>query len=212
MLYRHLHEPRRRRRRAGRSAPGGCQCLRSTAIRKQLKKIFYLRHHTNLLTLSAIWADDLICERIPLRELFESLYEDAVIIAMKKKIRIELSNREEIVVNGDNLRLRQLFLNLIDNAIKYTPEGGSVDISVQRRDGMADIKFRDSGIGIPLTEQSKIFDRFYRVDKARSREVGGSGLGLAIAKLITELHKGKISVSSEPDHGSTFLISLPITE
>jgi len=168
----------------------------------------------NLLTLSKadLGQDDLICERVQLRELINSLYEDAVIIGMKKKIRIGLSNNEEIVVNGDNLRLRQLFLNLIDNAIKYTPEGGSVDISVVQRDGMAEIKVRDTGIGIPVAEQSKIFDRFYRVDKARSREVGGSGLGLAIAKMITELHKGTIAVSSEPPQGSTFLISLPITD
>jgi heavy metal sensor kinase len=167
----------------------------------------------NLLTLSKadFGQDDLMREPVRLRELIDSLYEDAVIIAMKKKIQIGLTNREEIMVNGDLLRLRQLFLNLIDNAIKYTPEGGSVDISVARHNGMARINVRDSGIGIPAGEQSKIFDRFYRVDKARSREVGGTGLGLAIAKMIAEQHKGTIGVLSAPDKGSTFSISLPVS-
>jgi signal transduction histidine kinase len=111
---------------------------------------------------------------------------------------------------GDRLRLRQLFLNVIDNAIKYTPEGGSVTLSVERKDGTAHFEVADTGIGIPADEIGKIFDRFYRVDKARSRELGGSGLGLSIAKWIAELHRGHIEVASDLQKGSTFTVVLPV--
>jgi signal transduction histidine kinase len=113
-------------------------------------------------------------------------------------------------VNGDRLRLRQLLLNLVDNAIKYTPEDGSIFLSLEKENGYAKLTIKDTGIGIPVGEQAKIFDRFYRVDKARSRELGGSGLGLSIAKWITDIHKGRISVESEIDKGSAFCVLLPL--
>ena len=167
----------------------------------------------NLLVLSksdGIQHEVCFTEDVNMKELIEELYEDMDIIAEKKQIAISLLKKEEITVHGDRLKLRQLLLNLVDNAIKYTPDRGSVALSLERDDGYARIIVRDSGIGISKEEQRKIFDRFYRVDKARSRELGGSGLGLSIAKLIAEQHKGRIEVESEPNHGSTFSVYLPI--
>ena len=110
---------------------------------------------------------------------------------------------------GDEFRLRQMLLNLIDNAVKYTPEGGRIWLSLEREGGYAKISVRDTGIGIPKEEVPKIFERFYRVDKARSRRMGGSGLGLSIVKWIVEAHKGRIEVESELGKGSCFTVWLP---
>ena len=166
----------------------------------------------NLLTLSkADQGQDIVpMEPTNLKDLIEELYEDCEVLATKKQISIEVGKKEDISIQGDKVRLRQLFLNLIDNAIKYTPEKGRVSLQLERQNGFAKVQVADTGIGIPKEEQNKIFDRFYRVDKARSREMGGSGLGLSIAKWIAELHHGRIEVESEPKHGSTFSVFLPI--
>jgi heavy metal sensor kinase len=147
---------------------------------------------------------------VDLKGLVEELYEDSEVLAEPKNIHVALKNNTPITIVGDRIRLRQLFLNLVDNAIKYTPEGGSVSLSMDRQNGSAVFEVQDSGIGIPAGETEKIFDRFYRVDKARSREQGGNGLGLSIAKWIAELHRGTIAVQSELQQGSTFTVTLPI--
>lgn len=147
---------------------------------------------------------------VELKDLVEELYEDSEILAQWKNINVSLESIEPITLVGDRVRLRQLFLNLIDNAIKYTPEGGSVVLAMTKKNGTAVFSVRDTGIGIPTEDQGKIFDRFYRVDKARSRELGGTGLGLSIVKWIVELHRGTITVTSEPGVGSTFTVSLPL--
>ena len=166
----------------------------------------------NLLTLAK--ADQGVHEvklsEVNLAELIEELYGDSEALAEHKRIHVSLKNNIPITIVGDKVRLRQLFLNLIDNAIKYTPDGGSVTLSVERRNGMALFEVEDTGIGIPPQDINRIFDRFYRVDKGRSRELGGAGLGLSIAKWIAELHRGSITVKSEPDKGSTFTVHLPI--
>ncbi|MDD8018572.1 MAG: ATP-binding protein [Bacteroidota bacterium] len=145
-----------------------------------------------------------------LRQIIEELHEDSEILAQSKKITVAMGTLDDALVFGDPVRIRQLLLNLIDNAIKYTPEEGSVELSLTRDDGQAKIKVKDTGVGIPAEEQLKIFDRFYRVDKARSRELGGSGLGLSISKWIAELHGGSISVESESEKGSVFTVSFPL--
>jgi signal transduction histidine kinase len=117
---------------------------------------------------------------------------------------------QEIMVFGDKARLQRLFTNLIDNAIKFTPEGGAIWVTVERDDGAVEIKIKDNGIGIPTEEQAKIFRRFYRVDKSRSRETGGIGLGLSIAEQVARAHQGRIEVNSELNQGSTFTVYLPI--
>ncbi len=131
---------------------------------------------------------------VALAPIIRELHEDGEMLAEKKHIRVNLETVENLTVSGDTVRLRQLVLNLIDNAIKYTPKNGTIALSLVRENGSAKIIVRDNGIGIPAEEQSKIFDRFYRVDKGRSREMGGTGLGLSIARWITEIHGGKIFV------------------
>ena len=99
---------------------------------------------------------------------------------------------------------------LLDNAVKYTPSAGSIELALEAKNGNAVIAVRDTGIGISDEDQSRIFERFYRADKARSRELGGAGLGLAIAQWIVEQHKGSIAVVSSPGKGSEFIVELPI--
>jgi signal transduction histidine kinase len=110
---------------------------------------------------------------------------------------------------GNELRLRQLFLNLIDNGVKYTKDGGKIRIDAYIRSDNVEIRVSDNGVGIAPEDQAKIFDRFFRVDKNRSRKEGGTGLGLAICRFITEAHRGTLSVSSTPGMGSTFTVVLP---
>lgn len=166
----------------------------------------------NLLTLSKadLGRVELQDEDVHLRELLRDLFEDSEVLAEKKHIKVTLQKAEEVTVKGDKVRIRQLLLNLIDNAIKYTPENGNVSLELDKVNGMASVAVRDTGIGIPAEEIPKIFDRFYRVDKARSRAMGGSGLGLSIAKWIAEAHGGKIEVQSQPQKGSTFTVYLPV--
>lgn len=147
---------------------------------------------------------------VNMEALLKELYDDSEILAEPKQITVTLKKTAAITIVGDKVRLRQLFLNLIDNAIKYTPERGEVILSMERQNATALFSVQDTGIGIPPQEISRVFDRFYRVDKARSRERGGTGLGLSIAKWIAELHRGTISVVSEVNKGSTFTVHLPI--
>ncbi|MBI5476467.1 MAG: HAMP domain-containing protein [Ignavibacteriales bacterium] len=167
----------------------------------------------NLLTLAKAdhaQPEILFREHVNLNELLKELFEDSEMLALKKNISIKLIEKDQSVVNGDRVRLRQLMLNLVDNAIKFTPENGNVTLSLENENGFAVMSVKDNGVGIPVNEQKKIFDRFYRVDKARSRELGGSGLGLSIAKWIAELHKGKITVESEENTGSKFNVFIPL--
>lgn len=130
-------------------------------------------------------------------------------LAREKGIEMTASLREQVVVDGDASRLTQVFYNLMDNAIKYTGRGGSVRVELTKRDKKVIVRVSDTGIGIPREDQLHIFDRFYRVDKARSRETGGTGLGLSIVKQIVLLHGGTITVASEEEKGSTFTVELP---
>ncbi|HUL43255.1 MAG TPA: ATP-binding protein [Bacteroidota bacterium] len=167
----------------------------------------------NLLTLSKAEfgrGEILMMEQVNLHDLVSELYEDCEVIATKKNIALQLTKNEDVIIPGDRIKLRQLLMNLVDNAIKYTPEGGRITLISERQNGNAVIRVNDTGIGIPKEEQRNIFDRFYRVDKARSRELGGSGLGLSIAKWIAELHRGRIEVESEPARGSKFTVTLPL--
>ncbi len=167
----------------------------------------------NLLTLSKAdlgRQEMLVREEVGLKQLIAELYDDTEMIAEKKQISMRVEKNDDLTIVGDRLRLRQLFLNLIDNAIKYTPECGTVVISSQKVNGEARVRVTDNGIGIPPEAQRRIFDRFYRVDQARSREMGGSGLGLSIAKWVADMHKGRIEVESEVNKGTTFSVFLPL--
>jgi signal transduction histidine kinase len=113
-------------------------------------------------------------------------------------------------VRGDAGRLRDVIQNLLDNAVQYTPTGGRIVVSAKAMNGDVVFEVADNGIGIPQADLERIFERFYRVDDARSREIGGTGLGLAIAKHIVEAHTGRIWVESTVGEGSSFHFSIPI--
>ncbi|WP_028609979.1 two-component system histidine kinase PnpS [Paenibacillus harenae] len=133
--------------------------------------------------------------------------------ADRKNIQISAHIEPGLYVEADEDRLRQIVMNLLSNGINYTPEGGRVSLHVEAKgDDHIRIKISDSGIGIPKKDLPRIFERFYRVDKARSRSSGGTGLGLSIVKHLVELHKGTISVDSTIGVGSTFTIDLPVLQ
>lgn len=123
----------------------------------------------------------------------------------------------ELFVEGDEDKLRQIFMNLLSNAINYTHDGGSVKVTVvngHKADGTETVVFTvsDTGMGIPRKDLPRIFERFYRVDKARSRSSGGTGLGLSIVKHLVELHRGSITVESDLGIGSSFILELPLLQ
>lgn len=144
---------------------------------------------------------------VELDTLLLDVYRQAQTLSQGVKVR--LGEEDQALVMGDPDRLRQLLLNLVDNALKYTPPGGEVTLSLQREPGWVCISVSDTGIGIPPEDLPHIFERFYRSDKARTRGRGGTGLGLAIAKWIAEAHNGRITVESAPNKGSTFTVWLP---
>jgi two-component system OmpR family sensor kinase len=132
--------------------------------------------------------------------------------ALADGIDFELTEVDSGHVTGDPDRLRQLLLNLVDNAIKYTPAGGRVALALTRENGWVRVDVADTGVGIPPDDLPHIFDRFYRVEKTRSRKHGGTGLGLSIARWIADAHGGHIDVESEMGEGTTFTIWLPATD
>jgi len=176
-----------------------------------MEQFDHLNHMINdLILLSKFDATQVELEMTPLRLdlLIKDLCNLFQILAEQNKIAMEMATIEEVTVIGDKARLQQLFMNLIDNAIKYTSKG-SIHITVKKDEGAALVKIKDTGIGISKEEQEKIFKRFYRVDKSRSRETGGAGLGLSIAEWIVHAHHGRIEVKSEIGKGSTFTVHLP---
>jgi two-component system phosphate regulon sensor histidine kinase PhoR len=129
--------------------------------------------------------------------------------AKAKEIAIDFVCPEDISVLLDSRLMAQAVINLLDNAINYSSEKSDIQISASLKDKELRISVQDHGIGIPKEHLSRLFERFYRVDKARSRELGGTGLGLAIVKHIAHAHGGRVSVDSIPGKGSTFSLHLP---
>jgi signal transduction histidine kinase len=113
-------------------------------------------------------------------------------------------------LDADEERLHQVLFNLVDNAVRFTPPGGEVTIAADRRNGSVEISVADTGVGIPGEHLPRLFERFYRVDPARSREDGGTGIGLAIARSVVEAHGGHIKAESVPGRGSVFSFDLPV--
>ncbi|MBB6452079.1 two-component system phosphate regulon sensor histidine kinase PhoR [Salirhabdus euzebyi] len=177
-------------------------------IHKESVRMQYLIH--DLLELSKLENNNfqLNLEKVSIKKLVDDVLSLVAHIAEEKNITIRADVNERIVLEGDGSRLTQLLLNLVSNAVHYTPNSGEVFVGAN--DLGEDIKLfvKDTGIGIPKEEIPRIFERFYRVDKARSRESGGTGLGLAIVKHIVEAHHGKINVESELHKGTTFSIDL----
>jgi two-component system phosphate regulon sensor histidine kinase PhoR len=167
----------------------------------------------DLLELSRIEAGELKLEFQPVsvRQLVESCAETVNLKAEAKQLTVEMAVPEGLpAVRGDANRLQEVLQNLLDNAVQYTPPGGRIAASAATADGQVVITVADTGIGIPQAEQSRIFERFYRVDAARSREAGGTGLGLSIARHIVEAHGGRIWVESAVGEGSRFHFSIPV--
>ena len=146
---------------------------------------------------------------VDLRALVEEVCKHAEILAEEKNIKIIIAFLEPIEIKGDEVRLRQMVWNVLQNGIKYTQQGGELKISLQNEGDFALLTIQDTGIGIPEEDLPLIFNRFYRVDKARTRDEGGSGLGLSICRQIAEAHKGKIEVESKLGVGTRFKIRLP---
>jgi two-component system OmpR family sensor kinase len=155
---------------------------------------------------------DLHREPVPLELLVRDVSETAHILGEIAGIHVSLTGIVPVTVQGDRVRLRQLFLNLVTNAIKYTARGGTVELLLESRDGAAVFTVKDTGIGIAGADLPFIFDRFWRVDRARSRggERGGVGLGLAICQWIAQAHGGSIAVSSRMGRGSAFAVTIPV--
>jgi heavy metal sensor kinase len=149
--------------------------------------------------------------RFDLAQLAASTADQMYLLAEDKHIGLTCAASKGVWVSGDRSRLRQVVVNLLDNAIKYTAEGGAVTVRVKALDSKAVLEVTDNGMGIPPEALPRIFDRFYRVDKARSRELGGAGLGLSIVKSICAAHLGRVEASSTPGHGSHFRVELPLS-
>jgi two-component system phosphate regulon sensor histidine kinase PhoR len=167
----------------------------------------------DLLKLARIEAGKLELEFFPVgvQELIEGCAETTLLKANRKQISFSMEVPAGIpALRGDASLLHDVLQNLLDNAIQYTPPGGLVVVGAAAGPHEATITISDSGIGIPLADQERIFERFYRVDAARSREAGGTGLGLSIAKHIVEAHGGRLSVESAVGQGSKFSFSIPL--
>ena len=167
----------------------------------------------DLLMLSKMDADRLELElrRLPVEPLVAGCVETAQPRAVERDLRLSVNLGKKLPdIAGDRRRLTEVLQNLLDNAIQYTPAGGQIMVSAERHDGEVVFTVSDTGIGIPQADQPRIFERFYRVDVARSREVGGTGLGLSIAKHLMEAHGGRLWVESEVGQGSQFHFSVPI--
>ena len=145
---------------------------------------------------------------VALEDVLKEVISDASVLAAGKRQTIEMGHLDSTTVLGDKNRLYQMFFNILENAVKYTPRGGQIKIEEKRKNNSITVSVIDNGPGIPADDLPHIFDRFYRVKKDRSRETGGSGLGLAISQLIAKIHGGKITVKSKPGKGSRFEITL----
>ena len=167
---------------------------------------------TDLLTLTQMDArkSALKLEAVDLSALCEETLHALEPAADKAKLTLQAQIAEDITLKGDESKLSQVVYNLIDNAIKYTPEGGAVTVTLAADSRNVSLRVQDNGIGIPEEDIAHIFDRFYRVDKARSRATGGTGLGLSIVRQMVQLHGGDIQVESTANQGSVFTVTLPI--
>lgn len=147
---------------------------------------------------------------VKINDLLEVLLKRISPIAEKRGIKIRLETMREVIAEVDEVKLSLACNNLIENAVKYNDDNGSVDVSLNADHKFFYIRVKDTGCGIPEDCQEQIFERFYRVDKARSRETGGTGLGLAITRNVILMHKGSIRVHSKEGEGSTFIIRIPL--
>jgi two-component system phosphate regulon sensor histidine kinase PhoR len=148
---------------------------------------------------------------VRLSELFAAIIRDWARKFAEKKLSIDVGVAPDLpLIQADETRLQEILYNLLDNALKYTPPGGKIRLQAQRVGHEIALSVSDTGVGIPEADLARIFERFYRADKARSRELGGTGLGLSIVKHIAQLHGGRVEAESQPDRGTTIRVLLPV--
>jgi signal transduction histidine kinase len=155
---------------------------------------------------------DLQMAPVDLEEIARSAARSATLLAESAGLRLRAETQGPLVVDADAERCREVMLALLDNAVKYTPAGGSIILRSCVEQGAAVISVSDTGIGIVAGDIPRVFDRFYRVDKARSRAMGGAGLGLSIAREIMDAHGGTLILESEPGRGTTATMRLPLAK
>lgn len=192
---------------------GGLNEAERDTLGSMLEEVERLTHIVEgLVALSRLDAGDAKTEwvQFDLAELATTTADQMNLLAEDKGISVQCNSNQSVLVEGDRARLKQVVVNLLDNAIKYTSRGGSIQLSVTRQNGHAILDVTDSGIGIPAEAVPHVFDRFFRVDKARSRDEGGAGLGLSIVKSICTAHGAEVQVESAPGKGSRFRIKLPL--
>jgi signal transduction histidine kinase len=178
-----------------------------------LEKTSSLVEKLMLLARADAGVESLLRVPVNISECLGNACKDGQVLAELKQLKFDTDiQAQKLFIEGDSQALHRLFLILIDNAVKYTPPGGSVTVALTQSNGSAVTEIRDSGVGVSAEDQPHIFDRFYRADKARSREVGGVGLGLSIARWVAEAHRGTIEVQSTPGVGSVFRIRLPLLQ
>ena len=149
--------------------------------------------------------------QVSINELLEIVMRRLRPIAKERNVEMVFESFRSVLAEVDEVKMSLVFTNLIENAIKYNKDGGMVKVSLNADHRYFYVKVEDTGIGIPEEEKKYIFDRFYRVDKARSRETGGTGLGLAITKSAVMMHKGNIKVSGKEGEGSVFTVRIPLS-
>jgi two-component system, OmpR family, heavy metal sensor histidine kinase CusS len=183
------------------------------ALGNILEELVRMSHLTDqLLTLSRRDAGVEQLARTPqdLHALVAGVVDSMQALAESKEIQLQIEGRGPLWVKGNESSLRQVFINTLDNALKFTPEKGKVIVRIIRLNGTVRVTVADTGIGIAPEHLPRVFDRFYRVDTSRSRAVGGTGLGLSIAQGIVHAHEGRIELSSHSGQGTTCTVSLPL--
>lgn len=168
----------------------------------------------DIIELSRLQGTDVVLKGtvVDLREILREAVDRTALLAQERGVKIGVGGDTHAFVFGDPDLLMTAFRNLIDNALRYSPAGTTVGVGIRERDGLVSVSVTDQGPGIPLGEQERVFERFYRVDTARSRSTGGTGLGLSIVKHVVSNHGGEVSLWSQPGQGSTFTVRLPESE
>ncbi|TYR80933.1 sensor histidine kinase [Priestia megaterium] len=181
-----------------------------TNMKEEVKRM--TRLVSDLLTLARSDSNQVeqISTAFDITQVAKKVLQSVETLAHSKSLELQLKASDKLMITGNEERLTQLIYILLDNAIKYTPPNGKVEVILEKNNSEFQMKVIDTGVGIHIDEQKRIFDRFYRADKSRSRQMGGHGLGLAIAKWIVDTHKGLITVNSEQEKGSTFTVKLPL--
>jgi two-component system, OmpR family, sensor histidine kinase SenX3 len=186
--------------------------LFATQLKKETERLSQLI--TDLLDLTRLESQERVENPVPVdvRSVLMTVLARMRSVARRKNITLQwkrFGRAAQYTVRGDETQLASMFTNLVDNAVKYTPSGGRVEVTGGFEGSEIVIQVSDTGIGIPEEKLPRIFERFYRVDKARSKETGGTGLGLSIVKHVAENHGGRVAVESTPGEGSTFTVYLP---